>query len=108
MYDILPWTWSWIRHSFEDCIVFLIVFYMAIAWLPSEETIKVMYLLSRCSHAALSTASSATHYSLATPFRLSPLSLSVRACGDGNGDLLCNRRFFHACCLVCAYARATN
>jgi hypothetical protein len=40
MYDILPWTWSWIRHSFEDCIVFLIIFYMAIAWLPSEETIQ--------------------------------------------------------------------
>ena len=40
MYDILPWTWSWIRHAFEDCIVFLIVFYMSVAWLPNEMTVQ--------------------------------------------------------------------
>ena len=35
LYNILPWTWTWIRHSFEDCIVFLVTFYISIAWLPS-------------------------------------------------------------------------
>eukprot|EP00937_MAST-01D_sp_MAST-1D-sp2_P002489 g2489.t1 len=38
LYNILPWTWTWIRHSFEDCIVFLITFYISIAWLPSASS----------------------------------------------------------------------
>ena len=29
-----------IRHAFEDCIVFLIVFYMSVAWLPNEMTVQ--------------------------------------------------------------------
>jgi hypothetical protein len=37
-YDIWPWTWEWIRHSFEDCIIFLVVFYLSIAWVPSEDS----------------------------------------------------------------------
>ena len=38
LYNILPWTWTWIRHSFEDCIVFLVTFYISIAWLPNANS----------------------------------------------------------------------
>jgi hypothetical protein len=38
MATILPWTWTWIQHCFEDCVVFLIIFYLSVAWLPSPTT----------------------------------------------------------------------